>query len=81
MLGFRRAIKRFADLAVSLVLIVLLSPVLVVLALLVRVRLGSPVLFRQERPGIDGEIFVLTKFRTMRDVLDESGQPLPDDER
>ena len=78
---FRRAIKRLADLAFSLVLIALLAPVLVVLALLVRIRLGSPVLFRQERPGIDSRTFVLRKFRTMRDVVDERGQPLPDAER
>lgn len=52
-----------------------------VLALLVRVKLGSPVVFRQRRPGLHGEIFTLNKFRTMRDAVDANGQPLPDSER
>lgn len=62
-------------------LIVFLSPLLAVLALLVRIRLGSPVLFRQERPGMQGNTFELIKFRTMRNEVDASGRLLPDAER
>ena len=77
----RLAIKRFMDFAVALVLGVVLSPIIAVVALAVRVSLGSPVLFRQARPGVDGEIFTLVKFRTMRDVKDANGASLSDGER
>ena len=59
----------------------MLSPVLIVLAALVRIKLGSPVLFRQERPGRDEKIFTLCKFRTMTDKKDGEGKLLPDSER
>ena len=62
------ATKRVVDLIVSAVLLVVLSPVLAVVALLVRAKLGSPVIFRQQRPGKDGRLFTLYKFRTMRDA-------------
>ena len=65
----------------SIAAITLLSPVLIVLAILVRVKLGSPVLFRQKRPGYHGEIFGLMKFRTMTDERDENGELLPDEVR
>jgi lipopolysaccharide/colanic/teichoic acid biosynthesis glycosyltransferase len=73
--------KRLFDVVVSAVALVLLSPVLAVLALLVRWKLGSPVLFTQQRPGRAGRPFRLVKFRTMRDALDRDGQALPDEER
>jgi lipopolysaccharide/colanic/teichoic acid biosynthesis glycosyltransferase len=61
--------------------LVLLSPVLAATALAVRLRLGSPVLFRQERPGLHGRPFTMYKFRTMRDGVDAAGDPLPDEAR
>jgi lipopolysaccharide/colanic/teichoic acid biosynthesis glycosyltransferase len=73
--------KRLLDLAVAVPGLLLLSPVLAVTALLVRLRLGTPVLFRQPRPGLHGRPFQLLKFRTMRDAVDASGEPLPDDQR
>jgi lipopolysaccharide/colanic/teichoic acid biosynthesis glycosyltransferase len=63
------------------VLLLLLLPVMIVLALLVRMKMGSPVLFRQRRPGKDEEIFELVKFRTMKDARDGRGRPLADAER
>lgn len=73
--------KRLFDLLLSLLMLILLSPVMLVLTLLVRVRLGKPVLFSQERPGRHGRLFRLYKFRTMRDMFDADGKPLPDEER
>ena len=73
--------KRFWDLAFSVVGLIVLSPVLLILAVVVRVKLGSPVLFRQMRPGRDGELFELIKFRTMTDSRDSQGDLLPDSER
>ena len=78
---YRRFVKRFFDIVLSIAAISLLSPVLIVLAILVRVKLGSPVLFRQKRPGYHGEIFGLMKFRTMTDERDENGELLPDEAR
>ena len=74
-------IKRFFDIFSSLIAIVVLSPVLIITAILVRIKLGSPVLFKQERPGKDEKIFTLYKFRTMTDERDENGDLLPDDVR
>ncbi len=73
--------KRFADVIISFLGLVLLSPVLLVVAFLVRVKLGSPVLFRQLRPGSAGKPFFLVKFRTMTHQRDTSGELLPDSER
>lgn len=78
---YKRYVKRFLDILLSLCILVVLSPVLLVLSLLVRVRLGSPVLFKQERPGLNEEIFTLYKFRTMTDARDEEGNLLPDRDR
>jgi len=78
---YRRFIKRWLDFVLSFIGIVVLSPVLIVLAALVRIKLGSPVLFRQERPGRDEKIFTLCKFRTMTDQKDGEGKLLPDSER
>ncbi|HEY1118058.1 MAG TPA: sugar transferase [Acidimicrobiales bacterium] len=75
------AAKRTFDVVVAGAALVVLSPVLAVVALLVRLRLGSPVLFRQERAGFDGRPFVLTKFRTMTDERGPDGELLPDTER
>lgn len=73
--------KRLLDIVVSASMLVLLAPFLILLAALVRSRLGSPVLFRQIRPGRDGRPFMMVKFRTMRDARDAAGNPLPDSER
>ena len=73
--------KRLLDLAIAIPALILLSPVLAFLALLVRLRLGSPVLFRQQRPGLQGRPFTLIKFRTMTDARDTRGNLLPDADR
>ena len=78
---YARYVKRILDIILSLSAIIVLSPLLLILYLLVRVKLGSPVLFRQERPGRNGEIFTLCKFRTMTDKRNEKGELLPDEER
>lgn len=75
---YKKWIKRCLDFLLSLCGIIVLSPILIVLAVLVRVKLGSPVLFQQERPGKDEKIFTLCKFRTMTDARDEKGELLPD---
>ena len=78
---YKKWIKRFLDILLSLIILIALSPVLAALAVLVRVRLGSPVLFSQERPGLGEKIFTLYKFRTMTDERDEEGNLLPDSRR
>lgn len=78
---YRKFIKRLLDILISFTGIVVLSPVLLVLWVLVRTRLGSPVLFSQQRPGKDGKIFKLYKFRSMTDERDEEGNLLPDEVR
>lgn len=74
-------VKRMMDLAVSVPAAVLLMPLLAVVGLLVRVKLGGPVMFKQKRPGKYGKPFSVLKFRTMRDAVDRNGQPLPDEAR
>lgn len=78
---YQRFGKRAIDLVLSLVLLILFWWVLAIVAILVRVKLGSPVLFKQPRPGKDEKIFNLYKFRTMTDGCDENGDLLPDDLR
>ncbi len=78
---YRKCIKRCLDFLLSLCGIIVLGPVLVVLAVLVRVKLGSPVLFHQERPGRHEKIFKLYKFRSMTDEKDAEGNLLPDEVR
>ena len=78
---YERYIKRLLDIVLSGMALLLLSPVLLLVAILVRVKLGSPVLFSQERPGKDEKIFMLYKFRSMTDARDESGHLLPDEAR
>jgi lipopolysaccharide/colanic/teichoic acid biosynthesis glycosyltransferase len=75
------ALKRVFDIVAASIALVLLSPLLAVVALLVRVRMGTPVLFRQQRPGRGGRPFVMTKFRTMTDRRDADGALLPDEDR
>lgn len=74
-------IKRFFDVMVAATALVALAPLFALLALLIRFKLGSPVLFRQVRPGLHGEPFQMVKFRSMRDAVDGAGKPLPDAER
>lgn len=78
---YRKFVKRLLDIILSLCGIIILSPVYLVLFVMVRVKLGSPVFFRQERPGKDEKIFRLCKFRTMTDARDENRELLPDGER
>lgn len=78
---YRRCIKRLLDIILALIGLILLSPVFLILMLLVRKKLGSPVFFHQERPGKDEKIFGLMKFRSMTDARDEEGNLLPDAER
>lgn len=73
--------KRLFDFLVSLIALILLSPIISLVALKIRNNLGSPVLFRQTRPGLNGKPFEMVKFRTMKDAVDEQGNPLPDSER
>lgn len=78
---YRRGGKRVLDCVAAASALVILSPLLVVTALMVRTKLGSPVLFRQRRPGLNGTPFLLLKFRTMTDERDPGGNLLPDTER
>lgn len=78
---YRRYIKRTMDFILSLIALIVLSPLLFVLALFVRVKLGSPVIFRQNRPGLNEKIFTMYKFRTMSDEKDAYGDLLPDGAR
>ena len=75
---YKHVIKRLLDILISGIALILLSPVYLVLAILVRTKLGSPVIFHQERPGKNQKIFTLCKFRTMTDERDEEGNLLPD---
>lgn len=78
---YKRLFKRPIDVVLSLCAIIVLSPVLLILAVLVRVKLGGPVLFKQKRPGRKEKIFTLYKFRSMTDKTDENGELLPDAQR
>lgn len=78
---YKKCIKRILDFTLSLIALIVLSPILLVVAILVRIKLGSPVIFKQQRPGKDEKIFTLYKFRTMTDKKDEEGNLLPDSER
>lgn len=73
--------KRLLDLVLTIPALIVLSPVIGLTGLLVRRNLGTPVLFRQERPGLQGQPFVLLKFRTMTSVTDAADKPLPDEQR
>lgn len=78
---YQKYIKRLLDIIISLIALILLSPVMLIVAILVRIKLGSPVIFKQERPGKDEKIFKLYKFRSMSDKKDENGNLLPDSQR
>lgn len=78
---YRLFFKRFLDFILSLIAIIILSPVYIIVAILVRIKLGSPVIFTQERPGKDEKIFKMYKFRSMTSETDEEGNLLPDEVR
>ncbi len=78
---YRNCLKRLFDIILSFIAILVLSPVYIIIALLVRTKLGSPVLFHQDRPGKDGKVFHMYKFRSMTDDRDENGELLPDEVR
>jgi lipopolysaccharide/colanic/teichoic acid biosynthesis glycosyltransferase len=73
--------KRLFDFLVALCAILTLLPVIIVVAVLIRFKLGSPILFTQDRPGLNGKPFEMVKFRSMKDAVDAKGNQLPDDER
>lgn len=78
---YEKYIKRPLDFFCALLAVIVLSPVMLVLALLVRIKLGAPVIFKQKRPGLNEKIFTMYKFRTMSDEKDENGKLLPDEIR
>lgn len=78
---YRKLGKRLLDIFIAGTALICLSPVLLVVGFLIRTRLGSPVIFKQERPGLHEKIFTLYKFRTMTDARDEKGELLPDGDR
>ena len=78
---YKKCVKRLSDILISGLALMILSPVLLVVAILVKTKLGSPVIFHQERPGKNEKIFTLCKFRTMTDERDEQGNLLPDSVR
>ncbi|WP_111860664.1 MULTISPECIES: sugar transferase [Acinetobacter] len=73
--------KRLVDIIISLIALIILSPIFLLVANKVRKNLGSPIFFYQERPGKDGQLFKMIKFRSMKDAFDKDGHPLPDDQR
>ena len=77
----QQRIKRVLEFIIALIGLILASPILLIVAILVRIKLGSPIIFRQQRVGLNGEIFEMVKFRTMKDVYDAKGNLLPDEER
>lgn len=78
---YKLFVKRVLDFVLSLIAIIVLSPVYLIVAILVRTKLGSPIIFTQERPGKDEKIFKMYKFRSMTDERDENGNLLPDEIR
>ena len=78
---YKHFFKRLIDFILSLIALIVLSPILLIVALLVRTKLGSPIIFKQERPGLNEKIFTLYKFRTMTDAKDKQGNLLPDEIR
>ena len=77
----QQRIKRVLEFIIALIGLILASPILLIIAILVRIKLGSPIFFRQSRVGLNGEIFEMVKFRTMKDAYDAEGNLLPDEER
>ncbi len=78
---YKKYVKRIQDMVLSGIALIILSPILLIVAILVRIKLGSPVIFHQKRPGKDEKIFTMCKFRTMTDEKDEKGNLLPDEVR
>lgn len=78
---FQNVVKRMIDIVCSGLGLIMLSPILIVVSILVRVNLGSPIFFTQDRVGKDGKIFKMIKFRTMLEAVDEYGNQLPDEKR
>lgn len=78
---YEKYVKRPQDFICALLACIVLSPVLLVTAILVKIKLGSPILFAQDRPGLDGQVFRMYKFRSMTDEVDEQGNLLPDEMR
>ena len=78
---YRNYIKRPMDFILSLFALIVLFPLILIISVLVRVKLGSPVIFKQKRPGLNEKIFTIYKFRTMTDKFDENGELLPDEKR
>ena len=78
---YEKHIKRPLDFGIALFALILFWPILLIIALAVKINMGSPVVFEQERPGLGGKIFKIRKFRTMVDAVDSKGSPLPDDQR
>lgn len=78
---YKRVVKRGFDIILSALALIILSPMLLIIAILVRIFMGAPVIFRQERAGKDNKSFYIYKFKTMRDLRNEKGELLPDEER
>lgn len=78
---YERFVKRLIDIFCSGLALIVLSPILLITAILVRVKLGSPIIFKQKRPGLHEKIFSLYKFRSMTDAKDKDGKLLPDEDR
>lgn len=78
---YAKYIKRILDFTLSLLALIILSPLMLIIYILVRIKLGKPAIFKQKRPGKDEKIFTLYKFRTMTDEKDEKGNLLPDEKR
>lgn len=78
---FQNVVKRTIDIVCSGLGLIVLSPILLITAILIRIKLGSPIFFIQDRVGKDGKVFKMIKFRTMLDAVDKWGDPLPDSER
>lgn len=78
---YRNYVKRILDIMLATAALIVLSPLLLITAILVRIKLGSPVIFKQPRPGKDEKIFLLLKFRSMTNDIGEDGRLLPDSQR
>lgn len=80
-MSFQYVVKRLIDIVCSGLGLIIISPILLIVAVLIRIKLGSPIFFTQDRVGKDGRIFKMIKFRTMLDATDKWGEPLPDEDR
>ena len=80
-MSFQHVVKRLVDIVCSGLGLIIISPILLIVSILIRIKLGSPIFFTQDRVGKDGRIFKMIKFRTMLDATDKWGEPLPDEDR